>query len=257
MILRSWLEHPLTRGLDIDSPATTKIRKQIILGNKFLFQIYCDWYQHIAEAVSRAPKGQVVEMGSGGGFLEEFIDGLITSDLLHIPGLKLIFDGRKLPFADDSLSAIVMVDVLHHVPRAALFLKEAERCLKPGGFVVMIEPWMTAWSRIVYTRLHNEPCIVDDPVWDFPATGPLSGANLALPWVIFQRDLARFKSENPLLAVECLELLMPFAYLVSGGVSFRPLMPGWSYPIWKGIEKLMSPFLSLSAMFAFIRLQKI
>src|SRR5262249_31802772 len=34
---------------------------------------------------------------------------------------------------------------------------QATRCVRSGGVVAMIEPWVTPWSRFVYTRLHHEP----------------------------------------------------------------------------------------------------
>jgi len=45
-----------------------------------------------------------------------------------------------LPFADDTLRAIVMTDVLHHLQNLRRFFKEASRCVEVGGKVIMIEP---------------------------------------------------------------------------------------------------------------------
>jgi hypothetical protein len=41
---------------------------------------------------------------------------------------------------------------------------------------------------------HLNPDAAD---WSFPAVGPLSGANGALPWILFERDRARFEREFP------------------------------------------------------------
>ena len=82
-----------------------------------------------------------------------------------------------------------MRDVFHHIPNPRNLLKEASRCLKPQGKIVMIEPWVTCWSKLVYTKLHHEP--FDDKMidWGFSPQGPLFGANSALAWLIFERDL--------------------------------------------------------------------
>jgi ubiquinone/menaquinone biosynthesis C-methylase UbiE len=48
-----------------------------------------------------------------------------------------------------------MTDVFHHIPKPEAFLKEASRCLRPGGRIVMIEPWICGWSKLVYGYLHQ------------------------------------------------------------------------------------------------------
>jgi ubiquinone/menaquinone biosynthesis C-methylase UbiE len=65
-------------------------------------------------------------------------------------------DARHLPFSIAELNRIVMTAVLHHTTAVARFLQEATRCIKPGGQVLVIEPWNTPWSRWVYQRLHSE-----------------------------------------------------------------------------------------------------
>ena len=48
--------------------------------------------------------------------------------------------------------------------------------------------------------------------------------------------------------------LMPFAYILSGGVSFRPILPGWSYQSVRWLEKYLG--LNNWGMFAVIKLVK-
>jgi hypothetical protein len=146
--------------------------------------------------------------------------------------------------------------VLHHTPEVGDFSREAERALAPGGRIVAIEPWNTAWSRFVYTRLHPEPFRPDAAEWTFPAEGPLSDANGALPWIVFARDRADFGARFPGLELRRIRLLMPFRYLASGGVSLRSLSPGWSYGMWRGVERLLSPLEAQLAMFASIVVER-
>jgi len=49
---------------------------------------------------------------------------------------------------------------------------------------------------------------------------------------------------------------MPFRYLLSGGVSGRSLMPGWSFTFWRKLENLLQPWMNHLAMFALIVLRK-
>ena len=121
----------------------------------------------------------------------------------------------------------------------------------------MVEPWVTRWSTLVYTRLHHEPFDPGAEQWEFPSTGPLSGANGALPWIVFQRDRSRFEREFPQWSIERITPLMPFRYLVSGGVSLRSLMPGWSSSAWSQAEKILGDRGERMAMFAKIVVRRL
>lgn len=252
-MLARLLAHPLTRDLDVDDARTTALRRRIIREKPFLRRIYEEWYARLAAALPDGP-GEVLEIGSGGGFLDEVLPGVITSDVLPVPGVKVVLDGHRLPFPDGGLRAIVMTDVLHHLARVEAFLDEAVRALRPGGAVVMIEPWNTPFGRWVYRNLHPEPFRPEAPDWSFPASGPLSGANGALPWILLRRDRARFERRFPALRVDTIRPFMPVRYLLSGGVSLRSLMPGWSWAFWRGLETCLDPCRDLLAMFALIRL---
>ena len=145
-------------------------RARIIRAKTGLANIYRRWYTQMAGALPDTVTGPVLGLGSGGGFLEEFIPGLITSEILRVPGVDLFADGQCLPFRDQVLRAIVMLDVMHHLPRVAHFFSEAQRCVKPGGVIVMMEPWVTAWSTIVFRFLHQEPFDPKASRWHFSAS---------------------------------------------------------------------------------------
>jgi SAM-dependent methyltransferase len=250
-LLHRILAHPLTKGMDVDDPRTTQLRRQIIREKAFLSRIYCEWYTRLA--ANMQPDECFLELGSAAGFFRQFAPNLITSELFAVPGVDRIVDARHLPFANDELDGIVMTDVLHHITDVERFFHEASRCIKPGGQVLMIEPWNTPWARWVYQRLHSEP-FQPRAGWTIPDTGPLSGANGALPWILFERDRARFQEAFPEWHIASIELLMPISYLLSGGVSLRALVPGWAYRPIRWLESLLVQ--KKWAMFAFIRLRK-
>lgn len=255
-MVRSWLEHPLTRGLPIDSPGTTILRRQVIAAKPFLRQIYEEWYDGIARRIPDTP-GRVLELGAGPGFLQEHVPGVIRSEIFPCPGVAVALDGCSLPFAPGSLRAIVMTDVFHHIPDARRFLLEAGTVVREGGAIVMVEPWVTPWSRFVYANFHYEPFSPAAERWEFSSSGPLSGANGALPWIVFERDRALFEREFPQWRIQEITPCMPIRYLLSGGVSLRTFMPGWTFPAWRAAEMALGPLMGRLAMFATIVLRRI
>ena len=244
------LQDPHAIGVDLDSPENTIKRINFIKSKIFLKNLYMDWYR-LQRNVLPDGEGEVLELGSGGGFFHEVAPS-ISTDVFYMPQLDIVLRAEGLPFKDRSLRAITMTNVLHHIPDVTAFFAEAARVLRPGGVIAMIEPWITPWSKWVYKNLHHEPFDLETMEWSFPPGGPLSSANEALPYIIFERDKPRFNAAFPKLQLQSIRILMPFSYLFSGGVSFRSLMPGFLYRFVRTCE---SQFEHLSGMFSFIVLK--
>jgi SAM-dependent methyltransferase len=254
-LLRYLLTQPEVRGVDLDAPGTVDLHRSLARGKPFLRSIYNEWYTWLAAALPEG-EGRVLELGSGGGFLRDLLAETIASDVVPSAHVDVTLDGQALPFGEDALRGIAMTNVLHHLPDVRLFLEEAGRCVRPGGVVAMIEPWYTPWARLVYGRLHHEELKPDAMDWAFESTGPLSSANIALPWIIFERDRSRFEAEFPQWRIELVEPFMPLRYLLSGGVSVRSVVPVWSFGVWKYVEESAARWNRLTAMFAKIVLTR-
>ena len=254
-LIRRALTHPLSVGLDIDSPETTRVHRQIIATKPFLKRIYRHWYEMLREWLPQDSRA-VIELGSGAGFFEEFVPGVITSEVCPCPGVRVVMDAQQLPFDDASLDGIAMINVMHHIPDVRRLFREAARCLRPGGRLVAIEPWVSTWSRVIYTKLHHEPFEPENPQWGLMQGGRLSAANDALPWIVFERDRIQWEAENPELQIRVVRPIMPFCYLVSGGVSMRNLMPEILFPAWLAVEGLLRPFIRTWAMFGLIVVER-
>jgi SAM-dependent methyltransferase len=236
----------------LDVPATTLQRKLSLARKPFLQALYRDWYRRMLRTVPSDIPGRIVELGSGAGFLKEMLPEVMTSDCLYLPHLDLAAQAEALPFASGSLKGIFLIDVFHHIPRPRRFLAEAARCLRSGGVAVMIEPWRTAWSGFIFRNFHHEPFDPDARAWEFASSGPLSGANGALPWIVFERDRAIFEREFPDLHIEAIQLHTPLVYLLSGGFSFPTIVPNFSFRFWRGVEDLMRTWMRSWAMFGLI-----
>ena len=241
------------QNLDVDDPNTTVFRKKVIQQKPFLQNIYLEWYSQIKN-VFASTDGPLLELGSGPGFMGDVVDNLISSEVFFIPGVNLVLDGQHLPFKNGSLGGIAMTDVFHHIPSVKKFLAEAGRCIKPGGILTMIEPWNSPWSRFIFSNFHPEPFISDAKTWEFETSGPLSGANQALPWIVFERDREDFLKDFPDWQIQSIKPGMPLRYLLSGGISRGNLVPYFSYPFWEKLENRLSPWMNNLAMFAQITL---
>ena len=254
MALFSFLKEEKESSLD--APETTLMHRQIILKKIFLKKLYISWYKSILKNTEGTPEGIILEIGSGGGFMKDIDNRVVTSDILPFPHCDMTFSATEMPFGNQSVSVICMIDVLHHIPESDKFFNEAQRILKPGGKIIMIEPANTLFSRFIYQNFHHENF---DPLareWTFMTSGPLSGANGALPWIIFKRDKNMFRDKFKLLQIESLKLHTPFIYLISGGLTFKSLLPGWMYTPFIIFEKLFTPFYIFIAMFQTIIIQK-
>lgn len=239
----------------LDSPATTINREKIIKEKKFLKSVYENFYQIFKDLSENLPEGKKIEIGSGGGFLKEILPDLITSDVINLPNCDFQFPAEKIPFPANSASVFYLLNVFHHLKNPKKALQEMERCLKKGGKIIMIEPYNSVWGRFVYQNFHHEDF---DPGadWEIKKGGPLSGANDALPWIIFCRDRKLFENSFPKLKIEKIEPHTPFLYLLSGGFSSLQLAPSFLYPALKLAENLLSPFKKFLGMFATILLVK-
>lgn len=243
-----------TSDTNLDDPDATIARRRTVQRKGFLRRMYLEWYDAILGEVPPGPQ-PILEVGSGGGFLATVTDGIIASDILPVPYVDVVASATKLPFTRSSLRAIVMTNVLHHIQDPQLFFCEAARCVSDDGAVVMLEPWLTPWSRFVYGYLHYEPSQPGAPTWALPPSGPLSGANVALPWILFDRDLDSFHERCVPWRVERRRTLMPLCYLLSGGMGSRALLPGRAYNVGRWLERHLLPE-ERCAMFALIVLRK-
>jgi SAM-dependent methyltransferase len=255
-LLRRLLAHPLTAALQVDDRNTTELRKQIISSKPFLKEIYDEWYEMLARELPPG-EGKVLELGSGGGYCAQFIPGLITSEVFQCSGVQVVVDAQRMPFADRSMRAIIMTNVMHHMPDVNRFFAQASRCLRPGGKILMIEPWITHWSSFIYRYFHHEPFRPEAVDWTYSSTGPLSGANIAVPWIVFARDRNKFESDFPEFSVERICPFLPFRYLISGGVGMRSLMPGFTRSAWAGLERMLESQMPKLGMFALVSVRRL
>ena len=111
-----------------------------------------------------------------------------------------------------------MLNTLLHISNAEALFDEARRCLKPRGRILIIDQypgWLSYW---ILKYAHHEPFDKHAKEWVFKTTGPLSGANGALCWIIFFRDRMMFKKLFPDLRIASISKHTPLRYWLSGGL---------------------------------------
>ena len=216
--------------MDLESPQRLEHLRNTLARKPALRSFYAEVYGKFAACLERCGTwGEVLELGSGGGFLRELLPQATTSDVIAYADVDEVIDARRLPRPDASLRAILMFDVFHHIPDVERFLAEAQRCLVPGGRLFMVEPHPGFLSTPILKYVHHEAFDARVGDWAFHSTGPLSSANQALPWVVFQRDRQRVAERFPQLRLERYEPHSPLRYWLSGGLKPWSLLPGWAF----------------------------
>ena len=232
-------------------------RRSIWKSKEILRKLYYRWYGVIADALN---PGNTLELGGGSGNLKDFFTDTISTDIVFEPWLDAVLDAHDLPFKDESMNSIVLFDVLHHLMSPALFFYEANRVLRPKGRIVIIEPYISWASFLVYHFLHSEgmnwfvdPFIIDGSGKE---KDPFSG-NQAIPALIFEKLRDKFVKSFPRLKIIREKKTDYLIYPLSGGFHNPNLCPPFMWPICEYIERLLRPLSRYLAFRLFVVIEKI
>src|SRR4029077_18731073 len=170
------------------------LRNRARLGtNKNLLFWYRELYRDQFEEFPNPAALSILEIGSGTSPLKQFLPNVVTSDVLDLDYLDLVFDCHEIDeldaIKDNSLDVITVTNVLHHLKSPIAFMNRAASKLKSGGKLIATEPFFSLLSTVIFKYLHHEPVDfrVSAPELS-EVQGPLASANIALPWLIFFRN---------------------------------------------------------------------
>ena len=225
---------------------------------KILREIYEDWYRMIISDLSEV-EGPTVELGAGGGNFKEYYPKAISADIEEREWLDMSFDAHEMPFEDASVANIVMIDVLHHLADPSAFLSESSRVLAAGGRLLMLEPYPSPFSRIIYSLFHPEPFIYDIDYFSLSSRREKDpwDSNQAISFLMFHKFVRRFEERfGDRLRIKKRELLSLLAYPLSGGFENRPLLPESAIRLIMKIENSMSVLRRFMAFRTYIVLER-
>lgn len=236
--------------------------------NASLQALYGDWYGRVRAQLPAAELGPFVELGSGPGFARGFIPELQLSDVVRAPWHDHEISAEALPFADGTVGALVLFDVLHHLAAPAAFFAEATRALAVGGRVILCEPYLSPLSYPVYRWLHEEPVVLGvDPLAPSAGDGAAGGpnavggggkdpfdANQAIPTLLFARARGRaaFVRRFPRLAIRVVDRFAGLSYPSSGGFTHAPFLPAAPWRALRALEDVLPEWLFRLIGFRFL-----
>src|SRR3989440_9221720 len=206
-----------------DRAATLRNRARLGDNQNLLFwyrELYRDQFKDFPNPAALS----ILEIGSGTSPLKQFLPNVITSDVLDLDYLDLVFDCHQIDkldaIEDDSLDVITLTNVLHHLKSPIAFLNRAASKLKSGGKVIATEPFFSVVSTLIFKYLHHEPVDfrISEPELG-EVQGPLASANIALPWLIFfrRRDWLQRLNENFDIATRSIRSFSALSYMATGG----------------------------------------
>jgi len=177
---------------------------------------YRSWYERLRPFIADGPS---VEIGGGFGGLKTYWQDLWTTDLIPVPGLDMVADAHRLPFDDGSIGNLLVIDLLHHLQDPHALFDEAARVLRPGGRMLIIEPYITPVSYLAYRLLHHERIWFGGYHETTTKTDPWQG-NLAVANLLFSREAKTWPQRHPTLRVIRKRKFSFFDFQLAGG--FKP-----------------------------------
>jgi SAM-dependent methyltransferase len=225
----------------------TRASRMRLRQNANLMHWYQELYRELFTSDPDISRKRVLEIGSGASPLSNFLGGVITSDVLKLEYLDLVFDcheiGQTDAIADGSIDIITLTNVLHHLRDPLQFLRGAARKLAPGGQIVMVEPYFSWLSYPLYKTLHHEPVDfrIERPVLD-QIQGPLSTSNQAMPHMIFFSRPDWLAELADCYDVKKLKVghFTSLAYMVTGGISRTFPVPAGLYRLYFGLDRWLA-----------------
>jgi SAM-dependent methyltransferase len=204
---------------------------------------YRDFYRLLARHLTREVPGATLELGSGIGAIKEVIPDCTTSDVFPNPWLDRCENAYRLSMPTASVANLILFDVWHHLEFPGTALTEIERVVAPGGRLLVFDPDMSWFGRILYGLFHHEPLGWKRPLtWDAPPNADLLHSRYFAAQASAHRVFVR--DEAPLWksrwSVVARHRMASFAYAATGGFRGPQLYPARAAAALRLSDRLLS-----------------
>lgn len=258
-VLSRLLEGLKELAVDIDSDERLRAHRSVLARKPMLRRVFQEFHRtfRALDECYFSGNGLRIELGAGIAPVRESFPEVLATDILPAPHLDRVLDAQALDLPDGSVRALYCQNCFHHLGQPTRFFHELVRVAVPGGGAVLIEPFHGAFASFIYPRLFVSERFDKAAPWETPTTGPMSNANQALSYIIFERDRALFERKFPELElVHCRPLAYWLRYILSGGLNFRQLIPQWLERPVAGLEWLLAPGARVLALHQVIVLRR-
>jgi SAM-dependent methyltransferase len=205
-----------------------------------LRKIYSSFYKRILNELKPDNSGKIVELGSGIGNLKSFVPECITTDLFPNPWIDQIENAYELSFEDNSINALILFDVWHHLKYPGTALKEFNRVLVENGRLIIFDPDISILGFIIYGLFHKEPVNYFRNIeWKAPDDADLSN----LEYYAAQGNASRVFTKKEFTAklkgwrIRKIKRISSISYVGSGGYSRKQFYPDRLYGFFCMIDK--------------------
>lgn len=254
------LKDPSVKSIDVDGNDRLIVHSKMIAQKPILQEVFTSFH-HTFQRLDKyllSGEGKRVELGAGVAPIRDSYPDVLASDILPGPNLDLVLNAEMMDLPDKSVRVLFGQNCFHHFPHPDLFFKELERVVVVGGGAILLEPYHGPFATLLFSNMFKtEGFDKNLSSWETPVLGPMNGANQALSYIVFKRDIEIFKNKYPNLDIVRIETCPNYLmYLFSGGLNFRQLIPNWAVPLLKVLQKVLSPFDRWFALHHVIVIQK-
>lgn len=169
-----------------------------------------------------------IEVGSGAGFLKDFIKNknLKLTDLGNDKHLDFKnIDAQNTGFSNESFDYVIASNMIHHIPYPQKFFKEMNRILKKGGNLIIFESYCSIVFQLITIIMKHEGFDFTVNVWDdSKAASDENNAwhgNIAVPHLIFDNKKKFEEKLGNLFKIKYENFSECFIFLNSGGVTSK------------------------------------